>query len=545
MEEKPEIRLKKKTIIIEFEEELKDSTTYTLNFGNAIKDLHEGNKLQNYEYVFSTGEELDSLSVRGKLKYAHDLTVPEEAITIMLYTDLRDSVPLMDIPLYVGRSNDSGVFSVNNLKPDIYKVFALKDGNYNFLFDLPTEEIAFLDSSLTVDAELFRSMVEAAVPEDSTGPDSAQVLSTDPRFALLPSPDTLSMGTDSLSAMADSLVQKGPDYSSIYIDLMLFTEEVETQYLMNDLREDSRLIQLVFARPLTDSFSYQFVGMPLNEPVEVLEDFSLQRDSLNLWLKDSMDYRKDTLYLELNYTVKDTSFLDVTQTDTLRFIYRAPRAVKGRKGGEKRPKEKGELMEISTIRKGMNQHLHRPLRMDLDVPLEFFRDSLVQLWYIPDSVEIPASFSLRKDSLLPTRGWMLADWESAGQYRLQILPGALQPIYPVAHDTVDVRFKTRDVEYYGQILLNLEQVRHTLIVQLTSKDEVVRKLTVSQDGLYTFSFLSPGDYGIKIIHDLNENGKWDTGKYLEKRQPEPVELLPRNITVRSNWDHDVHMILQK
>ena len=160
MEEKPEVKLRKKTIIVQFEEVLKDSTTYTFNFGNSIKDLHEGNKLLNYEYVFSTGDVLDSLSVKGTLKYASDLSDPEESITIMLYNDLRDSVPLTDIPLYVGRSDDSGVFSVNNLRPDVYKVFALKDGNNNLLFDLPTEEIGFLDSSLMVNAEFARRPLE-------------------------------------------------------------------------------------------------------------------------------------------------------------------------------------------------------------------------------------------------------------------------------------------------------------------------------------------------------------------------------------------------
>jgi len=145
MEEQPTVKLKRKSLIIEFEEALRINTTYTFNFGDAIKDLHEGNKLQNYEYVFSTGEILDSMSVRGNLKYAENLEVPDEPFSIMLYSDLRDSVPLLDIPLYVGRSDDSGVFSVNNLRPDVYKVFALKDGNNNFLFDLPSEEIAFLD----------------------------------------------------------------------------------------------------------------------------------------------------------------------------------------------------------------------------------------------------------------------------------------------------------------------------------------------------------------------------------------------------------------
>ncbi|NOR33245.1 MAG: hypothetical protein GQ579_01050, partial [Bacteroidales bacterium] len=171
--------------------------------GNAIKDLHEGNILQNFEYVFSTGDILDSMSVMGILKYAENLEEPKDPISIMLYTDLMDSVPLIDVPLYVGRSNDSGVFSVNNLRPDVYKVFALKDGNNNFLFDLPTEEIAFLDTSLVVNADFARKLLG----------DSLVSLAT---------PDTIS--ADSSGFVSDSIIDTGPDLNAIYIELMLFTE---------------------------------------------------------------------------------------------------------------------------------------------------------------------------------------------------------------------------------------------------------------------------------------------------------------------------------
>jgi len=70
-------------------------------------------------------------------------------------------------------------------------------------------------------------------------------------------------------------------------------------------------------------------------------------------------------------------------------------------------------------------------------------------------------------------------------------------------------------------------------------------MEVDSAGEYIFSFLMPDDYRIKFIHDLNENGKWDTGKYIKKLQPEPIEFLPVEITVRANWDHDVTMNLEK
>jgi hypothetical protein len=85
LEERPEIRLRGKTLVIEWEEELRDSTTYTFSFGEAIKDLNEGNVLRNFEFVFSTGGHLDSLAVIGTVLKAFDLEPHEEKVFVMLY----------------------------------------------------------------------------------------------------------------------------------------------------------------------------------------------------------------------------------------------------------------------------------------------------------------------------------------------------------------------------------------------------------------------------------------------------------------------------
>lgn len=521
MEEQPTVKLKKRSIIIEFEEELLPNTTYTFNFGDAIKDLHEGNKLQNFEYVFSTGEVLDSMSVRGTLKYAETLEVPEEPFTIMLYTDLRDSVPLLDIPLYVGRSNDSGVFSVNNLRPDRYKVFALKDGNNNLLFDLPSEEIAFLDSTLLVDANFIRELL---------GDSIAPVMAAD------------TMAIDSSGVGTDSLVHTGPDYTAVYVDLMLFLEASKIQYISDNQREDRRKLELVFALPLTDTFSYKSLQEAGETAPRFLEHFSRDRDSLTLWIMDSTDYKKDTIRLAIDYTVMDSTEAYITRSDTLTFAYRE-RESRSRRGQESQKEE--EILEIHTIRNRGNQDLNRDFSFGLDFPLESLNDSLISLFQIPDSVEISTPFEVLIDSLNPYRATLSATWESASKYRLLALPGAISSIYPIPHDTIDLNFTVRDQEFYGQILLTLENVRHRVLVQLISGKDVLEERMVEADGQYIFPFLSPKEYTFKFIHDLNGNGKWDTGDYLKKRQPEPVELLPTEIEVRSNWDHEVSLRLEK
>lgn len=521
MEEQPEVKLKKKTLIIEFEEALKANTTYTFNFGIAIKDLHEGNVLENFEYVFSTGDILDSMSVRGTLKYAENLEVPEEPVSIMLYSDLWDSVSMTDIPLYVGRSNDSGVFSVNNLRPDIYKVFALKDGNNNFLFDLPSEEIAFLDSSLIVNANFARLLLGDSVVA------AAQ-------------PDTISM--DSTAVASDSLAVPGPDLNSIYIDLMLFTEASQIQYLTDYKREDRRKIEIVFALPLTDTFAYHTLQAENESGPRFLEKYSPFRDSLTLWLMDSTDYKKDTIQMALDYTVMDTTEQFILRSDTIMFTYRE-KVSKNRR--EEKVQETLEKLEIHTIRNNSNHDLNRELSMLLDFPVGRVNDTLFFLYQIPDSVELPVPFIIKADTLSPYRVTLSSTWEADSKYRLEALPGAITSIYPMQHDTIDVSFKTRDIEFYGQILLTLKGVNNQVLVQLFNGKSMVEERIVNSDGQYAFPYLAPKEYQFKFIHDTNENGKWDTGNYLEKLQPESVELLPVIIEVRSNWDHDVAVTLEK
>ena len=521
MEEQPEVKLKKKTLIIEFEEELKPNTTYTFNFGDAITDLHEGNMLQNFEYVFSTGDVLDSMSVRGTLKYAENLEAPEDPISIMLYTDLRDSVPLLDIPLYVGRSNDSGVFSVNNLRPDEYKVFALKDGNNNLLFDLPSEEIAFLDTTLIVNAEFVRQLLG------------------DTLVSVAP-PDTLS--TDSSALASDTITESQPDYTALYVDLMLFQEASEIQYMSDNARDDRRKLELIFALPLTDTFSYRTLQAEGESTPRLLDHYSKKRDSLTLWIMDSLHYKLDTIQMAVDYTVKDTAEQYVTRSDTLMFTYREKES-KSRRGEEKQKEE--EKLNIQTIRNNGNLDLKQDISFLLDFPLGSLEDSLFSLFHIPDSVEIPFPRVVKADKQNPYRATLSASWESESKYRLLVLPGAINSIYPIPHDTLNLSFTSRDLEYYGQILLTLENVNNRVLVQLFSGKILVEERIVETDGQYTFPFLSPKEYQFKFIHDLNENGEWDTGDYLMKLQPEPVELLPTSIEVRSNWDHDVTVRLEK
>ena len=114
MDQKPEIKIKGKSVQIIFNSELLPDRTYTLNFGDAIADLNESNPIENFMYVFSTGDELDSLEIAGSVTSA--LTnEPVEGVAVMLYQEDIDSLPLTDLPIYLSLTDKEGQYHLKNL----------------------------------------------------------------------------------------------------------------------------------------------------------------------------------------------------------------------------------------------------------------------------------------------------------------------------------------------------------------------------------------------------------------------------------------------
>ncbi len=148
----PKYELLGKKIRITFQEMLQKNTTYIINFGNSIKDYNEGNELKNFKYVFSTGNIIDSLSIKGKVFNAFN-NKPIENVIVGLYLQEEDSV-LYKKPLYFINTNKNGEYSIENIKKGSYKIACLKDKNLNYIFDQPTEKIGFIDSIYYVNKNL-------------------------------------------------------------------------------------------------------------------------------------------------------------------------------------------------------------------------------------------------------------------------------------------------------------------------------------------------------------------------------------------------------
>lgn len=529
MEEKPIVKMRNKTLIIEFEEELKDDVTYTFNFGSGIKDLNEGNELLNFEYVFSTGDFLDSLSIKGKLKNAFDLSIPESPILVMLYTEFYDSVPLVKIPYYIGRTDKEGNFAVNNLKPGEYKVFVLMDANNNLLYDLPTEQIAFLDSRIQVDAEYFREILLTSGVYDSSDliPDTTVF-----NF------DTTGMTPDSIAMIRDSIEQAQPDFNSIWIDLYMFSEKDKNQYISDYSRKKREFATVLFNNPVSDSFNFwPFYPTDLTKE-GIIDDMGTDRDTLTLWMADTLIASYDTIGMVFNYVKLDSMEIPFWNQDTVLFTYFEKTTSRKKSSGEE--KKGNAPLKVNTVSNNGRLPLFKDLVFNINQPIKSIDPSKFELFLIPDSIEIPERINPEIDSAKLNRVRIRKKWKEEGKYRLVLYPGAITNIYENTNDTIDKTFNIRPVADYARINLVLENVGEEVLIQILNSDKILRQIAAHESNTYVFENLEPNTYEIKFIHDKNGNGKWDTGDYLNGRQPEKVEYYPKQIKVRANWDHELN-----
>ena len=294
--ETPKFKVARKKIIIKFNEELKDSVTYTFKFGNSISDLNEKNKIKQFEFIFSTYSEIDTLQISGSIKDAYTFAPITDAI-VMLYDNNIDSLPTQELPLYAAKTDTSGNFTISNIKSINYKIFALLDLNGNFIFDEDENQIAFQDSLVFPYAKLITNY-------DTL--DSGTVVTRILQDTLLN--DTL---------LHDSvIISHQTEYFPKNINLLFYTEKGEKQEIKRKLRTLKGCVKIFFTKQIINDF---LTISPINEADShifdnITENFA-SKDSVFFWFTNKDFYDNDTLKFSINYFINDS----IKTVDTLIF----------------------------------------------------------------------------------------------------------------------------------------------------------------------------------------------------------------------------------
>ncbi len=489
----PEFILRGKNLIAKFEEPLKDQTTYTIFFGNSIVDLNEKNPLPNYQFVFSTGESIDSLSIKGYALNAFNLK-PQDKMYVMLYTLDNDTVPADSMPLlvkpyYISQTDENGFFELNNIRNLEYKIFALKDINNNMIYDLPNEEIAFLDTLLS------------------------------PEYFTPPEPDTTAADTTEMeeSQMEDSLMVEYPD-NTVY-DLFVFDEIDSTQGLLDAKLLAEQKILFAFKFPTEDIQIVMLNDDVKNDNSWKINDLNKTGDTLVYWLKE---IPADTLKVII---ADDTLILDTTQ-----IVIR-----KEEKKNKKEEEKTSDYLKINTNIKGNKAELNKPLYLNFPYPVIHYNLDEVFLIEDEDTLQANPYYTDTVHRKLAINKVWLEDTP----YGLFFKDSLFTDIRGLSNDTVQLSFRSKSLGDYGIMKINFtpDSLCRQYVIQLMDKnEEVLQERIVRSAEQIVYEYLKPGEFIIKAICDSNKNGKWDTGDYLKKIQPERVYYFPKTIEVRSNWE---------
>ncbi|MFM2266901.1 MAG: hypothetical protein RL757_342 [Bacteroidota bacterium] len=149
--DRPKVTMSGRTVKFEFSEKeiLRSNATYTINFGEAVKDLTEGNVAKSLRFVFATGDKLDSLKFSARVIDAENDN-PQDNVLVMLYDDFSDSVVRKSRPFYFAKTDKSGIATLENVRAGKFKIFALKDADFNYKLSSEAEEMGFLDNLVNV-----------------------------------------------------------------------------------------------------------------------------------------------------------------------------------------------------------------------------------------------------------------------------------------------------------------------------------------------------------------------------------------------------------
>ncbi|MCT4615786.1 MAG: Ig-like domain-containing protein [Marinifilaceae bacterium] len=497
LEKKPIVRLKGKSIFVKIDEKLDSNTTYTLDFGSGIVDNNEGNPLGEYSFCFSTSNKIDSMGLAGNIINAFD-EKPAEKTIVMAYKNTNDSVPLTIRPSYIAQTDSAGNFKIKNMAAGKYKLFALVDGNRDYLYNNGNELIAFADSLYT------------------------------PSFSKFKQIDTI--------AKDSVVVNEYYGYTDNNIQMRLFEKKESQLYLSASKRNRRQKLTFVFNRERSDSLIIDFID--IEEPKSWFRKFSTPtRDSMEYWITDSNIYKKDTLFAKLNYLKTDSLGKLISTIDTVRLFFKDKKKAKIKKSKKKEEKKIEPFLKFN-IEGGSNQDLNKNITFSFDEPLNKIVLDSIKLFEIKDSLKIPTDYKLRIDSSNLLKYNLTVKWKPDTKYVLNIDSLAFSSLYGLNNQKQDLNIKTRDLEYYGKLFLNVKSVETNLIIQLLKGDQeqIIEEKYTAENGTVTFDYLKPDVYYIKVIEDRNNNGKWDTGDYINKIQPEYVHYFRKELKIRSNWE---------
>ncbi len=544
----PRVSTRGRRVVVNITDTLLPNTTYTIDFGDAIEDNNEANKLSGFAYTFSTGPTLDSLRIAGMVLGAEDME-PQQGVFVGAYISKEDSAFIRMPFERLARTDEMGRFIIRGLQDTTYRLFALKDLDNDKHYANPEEDIAWFD-------EIIR-------------PSSERIMTS----------DTI---RDLYTGAVDTVIQRERTrYLPNNVLLRMFNTGLKPQYLVSYTRPDSTRLEFIFNAPSQTAPQIMLADDEVyTSPLK--GERTVGNDTLTFWLPRELASR-DTLKLALKYTntelltgietvVNDTvklmkpkeqnskkkdnkkkkkkdskkdkaaeeaalpaDSIATLPTDSLAATgIDEPKNKKKPKDEEEEEEEKPKTPTFAFTAKGPETDLSRPVTIEVPIPLSRIDPYAFRLETKPDSVWLPVKGDYRlerADSLSERRFKIEYPWERGATYRLAVDSLAATDIYGVNSDKLEYEFKTKATEDLSNLKLTLTGLDPGIpaFVQLMASGDKPKYTAPVVNGVANFIGIDAGKYYARLYEDFNGDGKYTPGSYrLQKVFGEPTDTIPLN-----------------
>lgn len=456
------ITTRKNTVSINFEEELKDSTTYTFNFRESVQDITEKNPVRNLQLAFSTGNYIDSLSIEGDVYDLLKGTEIKEA-TIALHTE-NDTFNILKHPaVYFSKTNEKGKFKISHLKPDNYFIYAFDDKNRNLIADTRTESYGFISENLYLLENLKNISVGIlrldARPLKLT---SARAFNTYFNIRTTKNLRSFNITAEDSSDLSYSF---GEDQSNIRLYKTTDRDSIKINLTVID-SIDNRLDTTLYAKFLNREVTPEAFNFKIESSSLIAEKGQL--NTTLIFTKPLKEINFDSLFFKVDSlrTITLTKE-DVTWDPLLKEILIKKKVSKtlfqeelNKADTPESPKEATDKNKKKSIKKGPMNELY---------------------------IGKGAFMSIENDS-------------SKRQ------TSTIKPQKDEDMAIINIEIKTKEKSFLVELIDNTFKVINTIKNQQKVK----------------FEDVIPGQYQIRLIIDTNGNGRWDPGNYFKKIEPEKI-----------------------
>lgn len=529
MKSKPTLSIRGRGVMIDIKDTLLEDQTYVLNFGAALRDNNEGNPLHSFSYVFSTGSSIDSLWMSGytadaeksdsiSKSYIYFYRADSLAADTAVRTADYDSTLLRRSPDAIARAETNGIFLARHLKPIDYRIYAFQDKNDNQMYDPGTDYVGFVDSTF--------NPIEM------------------PEFAI----------------WYDSLRRYWTGEPQLYMR-MFMDGTFKRQMLTEAQRPKSNQAVLRFGapRPQIDSIVFDSIAAE-----QVIWEFQTEgRDTMSLWFNVAPEQLPDTIRGRIVYMKHDTTnTLNIT-TEPLALAWRKieTKEEEQRRKKEERERERaeaaGEEYEPEPEKNPFTYRFtssgdinpERGLEFEFDYPLvglDTAAISLVETISEQQSREVP--ITLTRDTTNMRRWRLMTKWGDGAKYKLKIPMGVFTDVAGYSNDSITKELTTMAAENFAKVIVDLRGKNDsaTYILQLMPAEgkKMIDEIRNARTGVHTFNYVPEGEVRLRIVEDVNGNGRWDSGNLVESRQPERVEIYRNErdeevIATKMNWDVEI------